>query len=534
MESQRQKAKSNRGTGLAEHATTAAFTTSRAMTSHLRKRYRERYLGRSRHARVFFAFDLALLGLAVLLVGANLYLFTVIPAPLEGYRLDLATPAIRSAAPVALEARVSASGDEPRRDVRLEWAFPPGTEILQAEPPLAPGGAYLGTLAPGETRSSRVVVRLFQPVGDVGFGFRLRDADGEITGHATRRLAESGLRFEPLIPVASAVRGAFIPYRLRNDTALPLEGITVTAVRPSTVNDLVEVRVARLEPYEERVFAVRPSAMTAISLAAEMRGVRLVAREESYALLASDPAGVRLELEPAGGRELVFRAITDRAASLAVWHPGLSDEGHLRVLDIAPGERDLRLDVNPVTRETAWYVTPYVVRSDGYALGFSAVGSITTPFGIHASARYFAASGDQIGIGPLPPRVGEATRVWIGLRIEPTTSELTDVRVAARLAPGIRVTGRSALPDGGSFSQTDEALRWTLSFLPADEDGAQAFFEVEVTPVASDRGRVPLLIESVRAEALDGRTGRRRTADFGAVDMNLAEDERGKNLGKVE
>lgn len=504
------------------------------MTSHLRKRYRGRYRGRYRFAKSLFAFDLALLGLALLLVAANVYVFTAVPAPLQGYRLDLVAPALRSAAPVALEARVSASGDEPRRDVRLVWEFPPGTEVLQAEPPLGQGGAYLGTLAPGETRSSRVVVRLFQPAGDATFGFRLTDADGEIAGRAARRLAGSGLRFEPLIPVASVVRGALVPYRLRNDTSLPLEGITLTAARPSTIGELAEMRVSRLEPFEERVLAVRPSPSTPISLAAEMRGVRLVEREEPYALLQSDPAGVRLELEPAGGRELSFRAIADRPASLAVWHPGLSDEGRVHVFDLPPGTQQFRLEVEPVTREPAWYAIPFVVRPDGNALGWSAAGSITTAFGLHASARYFAVSGDQIGVGPLPPRVGEVTRVWIGLRIEPTTSELTDVRVGTRLAPGVRITGRSALPEGGSFSQTDEELLWTVDFLPADEDGVHAYFEIELTPDASHRGTVPLLVESVRAEAVDGRTGLRRTASFGAVDMNLAEDEVGKNQGRVE
>ncbi len=483
---------------------------------------------------MFFAFDLALLGLATFLVGMNVYLFTVIPAPLKGFRLDLVTPSIHSAAPVALEARVTVSGNEGKREVRIVWEFPPGTEILQSEPPIGQGNAYLGTLEPGETASSRVVVRLFQPQGDVSFRFRLRDAEGEITGETDRRITGSGLRFEPLVSPASVVRDAAVPYRLRNDTALPLEGITVRAVRPSSIERLTEVRISRLEPFEERILSVQPSATSEIVLTAEMQGRDLVERRESYALLQADPVGVRLLLDPSGGNELSFRVFADRAASLAVWHPGLSDEGHVRTLEIEPGEREIRLPVQPTTRETSWFVVPFVTRAEGNALGTSAVGALTTPFTIHASARYFAVSGDQIGIGPLPPRVGESTKVWIGLKLAPTTSELSDVRVRVVLASGVGVTGRDALPDGESFSQTEGALVWNVGTVPADPDGRSAFFEVELTPTDTQRDQVPVLVESVLAEALDVRIDTRREATFGSVDMNLSEDEFGKNLGRVK
>lgn len=522
------------GTGLAEHASTAAFTTSRAVTSHVRNRYRTRYRGRYRYASALFAFDLALLGLATFLVGMNVYLFTVIPAPLEGYRLDLVTPSIRSAAPIALEARVTATGDDAKRDVRLVWELPPGTEILQAEPPIAPDGAYLGTIQAGETRSSRIVARLFVPQGDATFRFRLSDADGEIAGVADRRVVGSGLRFEPLIPLAAAWRDAPIPYRVRNDTTLPLEGVTVRAAAPSSINGLTEVRIARIEPFEERVFVVRPSVSSAIELAVETRGADVVRRPEAYAILQADPVGARLELAPSGGNELSFRVFADRAASLAIWHPGLPDEGRLRIMEIEPGEREIRLPVETNARETSWYVIPFVTRPDGNAIGAGAIGALTTPFAVHASARYFAVSGDQIGVGPLPPRVGEPTKVWIGLKLAPTTSELSDLRVRVRLAPGVRVTGRDALPDGGSFSQTEAELVWNAGVVSADPDGRSAFFEVELTPTAADRGRVPVLIEAVRADALDLRLGERRETSFGAVDMNLSEDEFGKNLGRVE
>src|SRR5262245_8638974 len=92
-------------TGLARQASTAAFTTARTITSHARRHYHARYHGRYRFAPLVFGFDLALLAIAAILVGLNIYLYTVLPAPLDNFRLDLVTPELKTAAPVALEAR---------------------------------------------------------------------------------------------------------------------------------------------------------------------------------------------------------------------------------------------------------------------------------------------------------------------------------------------------------------------------------------------------------------------------------------------
>jgi hypothetical protein len=528
-------ARSSEGkTGLASHASRVAFTASRTITSHAKHRYHERYHGRYRYAKVLFTFDLALLAVAAVLVGTNIYLFTALPAPLSGYRLDLFAPPLRSAAPIALEARVSMEGFNVRHDVRLEWDLPPGTEILQAEPPIERNGVYLGTLTSGETLSSRIIVRVFQSDGSMPFGFRLSDAEGSVTGKTERDLSGSGLVFEPLIPVLSVARDAVIPYRLRNDTSLPIENAFLTTVAPTRIDGLDELRVYRLEPFEERIISVLPSQTSEIVLRASLNGANIVERTEPYTLLASDPAPVRLELDPSDETSFSFHAFADRAASLAVWHPGLHDDGHLRVLDIPAGEIAIHFDVDAAIRAPSWFVVPFTDHLGGNALGFSAVGAITTPFDIHASARYFAASGDQIGVGPLPARVGESTKIWIGLKLAPTTSDISDLRVRVRLAQDVHATGRSALSDGGEISEDGDDVLWRLGFAPANVQGVGAFFEVEIVPRATDRGTVPLLIESVQAEGLDDKADIQRGDTFGTVDMNLSEDEYGKNLGRVE
>lgn len=510
-------------TGIAKHASTAAFTTARAVTSHVRRRYHTHYHGKYRFASVVFGFDLMLLGLAALFVGLNVYLFMVLPAPRDAFRLDFVSADLRAAAPVALEARVTAIGEGPHEDVRLFWDLPEGTRVLESNPPIdTDGGVYFGSFPVGFTSTSRLVVRMLTAEPVVSFSFRVEDRETRVSGVATRRVTGSGLVFEPVIPVGSVVQNADVLYKLSNETNLPLENVRVGSVT-----------IGRLEPYEERLMPFSPTTLGAVRVQASVEGVLVVDRVETYALLVSDPTGVRLVLSPSDGRELSLVAEAGRPALLAIYHTGLPDAGHMRILEIPAGRSDIRLPVSSVTAATTWYAFPFQRRSDGNALGSVMSASISTPFTVHAAARYYAASGDQIGVGPLPPRVGETTKLWIGLRIDPTTSDLSDVRVRVKLASGVRVTGRDALPDGGSFTQTDTELIWNLGILPADADGASASFEIQFTPNESQKGSVPILIESVTAEGTDMRAGERR-AQSGVVDMSLPEDEIGKNRGTVE
>jgi hypothetical protein len=98
------------------------------------------------------------------------------------------------------------------------------------------------------------------------------------------------------------------------------------------------------------------------------------------------------------------------------------------------------------------------------------------------SVRYYAATGDQLGIGPLPPRVGETTRYWVRLSSEAFRAHLV-------LGKNVRFTGRKA---------------------------ANNIFEIELTPDASQKGSVPVLIESAAG-----------------IDTNIPNDQIGKGNGKV-
>jgi len=535
MKDQNTQATKHRGTGLAIHAATAAFTPARAATSHLRKRYRTHYAGRYRYARVVFGFDLSLLGLAVFLAALNIYLFTALPSPIGDLRLVFRAPAIHTAEPLALEGVVSSASSSTRENVRVKWTLQPGTEILEAEPPLnASGEAFLGNLKPGEQGDSKLVVRLFTPGDTARFDFTVSDSRGAVTGHETRQIQGSGLSFEPVLQGASLASNAPIAYRLKNTTSLVMPTVSVSALG-ATMDGSGRLDIGDLPAFGERIVFVLPDPQAPMRLGVSSKSVPLIDENGGPAILTSDPTGATLTLKPSGGHEARFTADASRAVSVLVYHPGLpAKDNQTRIYDLPIGHTDISMPVDTVTNTGGeWFAIPFVRLSDGNALGAPVRAPLTTAFELGLAARYYASTGDQLGVGPLPPQVGQSTKYWIQLSLKPTTSDVSDVRVLLSLGKNVRVTGRDALPDGGSFSESDGSLVWTAPFLAANSQGITASFEIELIPDASQKNSVPVLINSASATATDQRTNSLLESSSSGVDANLPQDEIGKNNGTV-
>jgi hypothetical protein len=415
------------------------------------------------------------------------------------------------------------------------WDLPPGTEILQSDPPLSDEReAFLGKIEPGKSVSSRLVVRLFRSPGSVRFGFKLSDDRGSVTGAETRRIDGSGLVFKPLFDVSAIPKDGEIAYLLQNQTNMILDAVNVRAVSGGSFEEGRSITVGSMQPYSERVFIFKPDAASAILYEASAQNTVLVQTQDPIALLESDPTQVRLTLQPSSGSEARLIVQASRTADINVFHPGIADEGHLKTFVVPEGRTELRIPVSASVDPGSWYAIPSAQWPDGVRGGYLSRGSITTPFMISTSARYYASNGDQIGIGPLPPVVGEATKYWVQLKLAPTSADISNLRVVARLGRNVRVTGRDALPDGGTFVETDEGFVWSTEYLAANALGATASFEIELLPDAGQKGSVPVLIESVIAEAQDVRSDIKLESRATGVNANLPDDELGKNRGTVK
>lgn len=127
---------------------------------------------------------------------------------------------------------------------------------------------------------------------------------------------------------------------------------------------------------------------------------------------------------------------------------------------------------------------------------------------IGSFARYFSSAGDQLGRGPLPPRVGDTTTYWLFLNVSGTQNELRDATVTATLPLGVDWIDQQSVTFGAPISY-DAPLRritWTLGTLEPTIDSGRtiaASVAVALTPSDAQRGAVPTLLSDIALRGFD-------------------------------
>ncbi len=549
--------------GLATHTSMVALTPSRAVTSHLRRHYERHYRGRFRFAPWVFLFDMALLTAVIWLVIANIW-FRIAPPPApSGLRLVFSAAPLAAVTPQALEAKITASEASHGR-VLLTWELPPNTEIISANPPLTVDHQIdVGLLKKDQTVVSRVVVRLFATRGDeTHIGFRVRDDQGYFAGEETRRIEESGIDFYQVMHTSAVVPQGAFPVMIRNKTGLPMDALEMNG-DGALIEGESRYFLPVLGPYEKRLVLVKllrhepviqlVSRGSIVDRLFMTESIMDAAEEVRFTGDPQDPRPQITLLPSQPGKPARLHVETEQSFGLVIYHPLLAvTDGDgmytgafvpyvasttpVTILDVEKTTQDFELPLTDAsTKETQWYAFPILSLGEGVELMLEPVtGVITTPFTVSASARYYAATGDQIGVGPLPPQVGKETKYWISWKLGPTNADVSDVDVRALLLAGARLTGRYALPDGGSMSQQGEDVVWHFSSLPASPQGVTASFEVSLTPKAIMRGHEISLVSPTRAQATEDRSGVLLEAiTTEVVTTALIGDERAQGKGVV-
>lgn len=151
---------------------------------------------------------------------------------------------------------------------------------------------------------------------------------------------------------------------------------------------------------------------------------------------------------------------------------------------------------------------------------------------LEAAARYFTAEGDQIGRGPLPPRVGKTTRYWIFAAVETGASAVKNAAVSFRLPANVRWTGRAATNLGEIVADPafDPSVQvgWVIGDIPAhagiSSPALNASIEVALTPDAGQVGSPAPLLLRADFNGADTWTPASLTASVGTLTTLLPSD----------
>ncbi len=166
--------------------------------------------------------------------------------------------------------------------------------------------------------------------------------------------------------------------------------------------------------------------------------------------------------------------------------------------------------------------------------GESAKIILSTELSLISEARYFSNEGDQLGRGPLPPQIGEATKYWIFVSIKNTTNPVRDAVFSATLSNGINFTGKQSVSIGPSltFNESSHTMNWNYRELPPNSQTG-LYFEVVTIPTPEQIGKNINLINDIRFTANDKTTGKLFMLNKAAINNILSVNDLGSKKGNL-
>lgn len=536
-------------TGLAKHGSTVSLAPARAVSSHARRLYKSRYAGRYRYARLIFAFDLLLLGIVAILVVFNLnLLYRSYMARPAGLGLMLEAPQVTASDILPVQLTVKSADGKTHAGVRLHWHLPAWVEIVEAYPRLAADNSLdLGTLKPGLEARSRLMVRVHGKVGEkVPFGFTVTQYDPFLlalsySGSDDRLIEKAALTVRALVTDADYRGGASVPLVVENGGRSIVQSVTLRLASKDGAPGAAlgkdgNFSIGDLQPGEKRVVYVElgGAESESFNLGFELQDAAQVV--QTYSLSAKSVTDCHLQVSglamEGSGFSLDYLA-KGKARLLVVGGPLAAGPEPYRNIELnqTSGTYHYAAAGNP---SGSWDVVPLDLSGAKPCVGLRRTVAAADSLPVSVEARYFALTGDQLGVGSLPPVVGEQTTYWIVWSIGPFGSDLKDVGLAASLPPGVASTGRYSAAVPGDFRFEDGKVEWRTADLKiAGAEKINVAFEVALVPRAEQAGSLAPLVGKTRVTA---ETVQENHFDFElpGVDTDLKTDAKAQGKGKVE
>ena len=165
---------------------------------------------------------------------------------------------------------------------------------------------------------------------------------------------------------------------------------------------------------------------------------------------------------------------------------------------------------------------------------------IATFTSIQAAGLYYTKDGDQIGVGPLPPKVGETTKYRVFFDVANSSGEADGVTVEATLPSNVAWTGKYSVNAGQAIDwlPSTRTVRWEIGTLApytnSEGEHLGASFEVALTPHTEDAGAAPTLVTGITLSGKDATTGLTLHAEAESITTDLPFDKRAIGKGAVE
>jgi hypothetical protein len=134
--------------------------------------------------------------------------------------------------------------------------------------------------------------------------------------------------------------------------------------------------------------------------------------------------------------------------------------------------------------------------------------SINSDLRMDAGARYYNSDNVPLGSGPIQPKSDQTSSFNIHLRLSNNLHDVGVIEVSAVLPKNVNWDNKENHDTGDlTYNKTTRKITWKISKLSKTAKGAEADFNVSITPQDSDIGRVLILLPEVKLTGVDMATG---------------------------
>ena len=157
---------------------------------------------------------------------------------------------------------------------------------------------------------------------------------------------------------------------------------------------------------------------------------------------------------------------------------------------------------------------------------------ISTALTVSAELRYYTDEGDQLGRGPLPPRVGNETKYFATLVLSNTTGQAENVTMSAILPPGVEWGDKTSVTFGNdvTYNPANRKVSWSAPLVPA-HTSIGISFALAFTPTSAMIGKIIPTLQSITVSGADVFTKLPLSSTARSLDTSLPNDTLAQNKG---
>jgi len=154
---------------------------------------------------------------------------------------------------------------------------------------------------------------------------------------------------------------------------------------------------------------------------------------------------------------------------------------------------------------------------------------------VTSAGYYYGPQGDQLGIGPIPPKVDIPTTYWVIWEANNLGNDIANFEVSADLPVNVVWLDQKSVVAGVvTYSPVGRRILWRIDKLIQTGGNYRVSFAISLVPRNQDLGTVPILLSNIKFRANDLYTEDVISKDLANITTNIEQDRKAAGKGKVE